>query len=266
MTKKNKAYFGYLKKEALSSLSNEEKMALFISEKLFTTTKILSLTSKTAINLLDPEQYKTVKKPVKALLNAYYSHITNTFQEYIENIFIDFFHSFNNQIFALENPEVKKIARLHYLTIIDNIHSPNFDIVRMSENNNGFPKVNNATKLELYSIKQDTFKTRAVQEYSKGLDQFLMGNSKKFNDGLLSEIPILKEIIQFEGDLKILLALNEEFKFEEFDFNYAPKIKSNGSIKTNTLPLSQIPETSLPMPTQEEMNQYVLDYVFSKKD
>lgn len=266
MTKKDKDYFGYLKTEKLHSLYVEEKMTLFISKKLFTSTRVLNLTPKTAINLLDPEQYKTVKEPVKALLNAYYSHITNTFREYIENIFIDFFHSFNNQIFALENPEIKKIARLHYLTIIDNIHSPNFDIVRMTKNANGIPKVNNATKLELYSIKQDTFKTRAVQEYSKGLDQFLMGNIKNFNDGLLSEIPILKEIIQFEGDLKILLALNEEFKFEEFDFNYAPKIKSSGSIKTNTLPLSQIPDTSLLMPTEEEMNQYLLDYVFSKKD
>ncbi len=262
-------YFGYLKKENLSTLSPDDKISLFLSKNLYTSSKVLNLPTNTPVNLLDPVNFKIVREPIKELLNDYYEYITSKYQEHIEHLLIDFFHSFNDLVFAMEDLEAKKIGRLHYLRIANSIQSPNLDIVRMYENATGIAKVKNASKLELYSIREDVLKIRAIQEYPKGLDQFLMGNSKHFNNELISEIPILEEIIQFKGDLKILLALNDEFLFEEFDFNYAPKIENNNSIKTktnNTLPLSQIPDTSLPMPTEEEMDQYLLEYVFSKKD
>lgn len=268
MTKKKIEYFGYLKGEKLNELTLEQKLNYFVSKKLFTTTKVVKLTSNTAVNLLDSNNYKIVHEPVRQLLEAYYYFITHTFQEHINTVLIDFFHVFNNQIIGLKNKESKMIGRLYFLNIINNKHSPNFDIVRMSENANGIPKVDNAPKLELYYIKRDAIKNRTATEYSLGLDEFLMGNSNHFNNKMISEIPILQEIIQYEGELKILLALNEEYQFEKNIVSPPPMVKNGSSI--NIEPSSNPPSDklgiSVSMPTEEEMDAYLMKHVFSKKD
>jgi hypothetical protein len=264
MTKKKIEYFGYLNGEKLNDLNLEKKLNYFISKKLFTATKVLQLTSNTAVNLLDSTNYKIVHEPVKELLEAYYCFITHNFQEHINTVLIDFFHIFNNQLIGLKKKEAKMVARLHFLTLINNTNSPNFDIVRMSEGLNGIPNVDNASKIELYTIKKEALKHQLVNENEKGLDEFLMGNSDYFSNQLISENSIFQEIIKFESDLKILLSLNEKYKFEKFEISLVSVSDGQNPAKYKTQPISDKWKEGLTMPTEKEMDDYLIRYVFSR--
>ena len=262
MTKKKIEYFGYLKGEKLNTFGPEQKLNHFVTKKLFVATKALKLSSNIAINLLDTNNYKTIHEPSKELIEAYFNFFIHTYQENINNVFIDFFHSYNNQIVGLKKKEAKMIGRFLFLNIINNKHSPNFDIVHLLENANGIPKLENTPKLELYYIKRDALKLRVIHEYPKGLDEFLMGNSNHFNSNLINEVPILKETTQFEGELKILLALNEEYQFIKRE-SIQTLIETN-SIPTST-PIPKKIGLTATMPSEEEMNAYLMKHVFSKK-
>lgn len=263
MTKRNIAYFGYLKGGELNRFTHEQKLEHYVSKKLFVATKVIKLAPNTAINLLDPSNFNIVYEPMKELLEAYYSFLAHTYREYINNVFIDFFHLFNNQIIGLKKKEAKMIGRLLFLYIINNKYSPNFDIVQMLESANGIQRLENTPKLELYYIKRDALKHRSATGYPLGLDNFLMGNSNHFNDTLINEVPIIKEIIPFEGELKILLALNEEYQYEKHKA-FQPSIEVN-STPTSTPTSKKIGFTAT-MPTDEEMDAYLMKHVFSRKD
>lgn len=264
MTKKSIDYFGYLKGEKLNEITPEEKSALFIKKKLFVITKMLELSLNTNVNLFDKSNFKTIHEPSKGLIEAYYNFLLQIFKEHTNSVFIDFFHLYNNQIIGLKKKEAKKIGRLLFLNIINNTHSPNFDIVHMLENVNGIPKVENTPKIELYHIKRDTLKSRVIKEFPKGLDEFLLGNSKFFTNNLTREIPIIKELIQFEGELKVLLALNDEYQFEKHQ-PIQPLIEKNNIESFTTPTLKKVGLTSS-MPTEEEMDAYLMKHVFSKKN
>mgnify|MGYP003631648524 FL=1 len=157
------------------------------------------------------------------------------------------------------------VARLLFLDIINNGHSTDFDILHMLENANGIAKLENTPKLELYYIKRDALKHRAATGYPLCLDNFLMSNSNHFNSQLINEILILKEIIQFKGELKILLALNKEYQFEK---NKAVPIVENmgtSSRKPSYIPPTNKMDKSTTMPTDEEMDAYLMKHVFSRK-
>lgn len=260
-------YFGCLKKIDMDTLSDKEKLDLYIKKGMYTSSQVMNLNFDTKMDLLDPKNYTTVQKPAKELTLAYYKYLTSTYQEQIDGVLIDFFHSFNNQILTLETKKAKKIARQHYLSIVNGEQSPNFDLVGMSQNEKGIKKVQNTPKLELYSIKQDALRTRLVDEYKQGLDCYLLGEAGHFNTALINRIPILKEIIQFESEFKILNTLNEEYEFENLETRPVDKVmvESSAIEEAVSLPLTQKKEITLTMPSDEEMDKYLLEYVFSKK-
>ncbi|MBQ4915271.1 hypothetical protein J8L85_12535 [Maribacter sp. MMG018] len=265
MTKKGKDYFGYLKGVKLNSLSIEEKMDLFVSRKLFTSKKVLSLTLKKPLNLSDSSLYKTEQEPLKNLLDSYYTYVSKVYQEHIDNTIIDFFHMFNNQIYGLKNKQAKAIARLYYINIINNKNTPNIEVEKMFKNENGIPEVDMMPKLELYYDYQESYKYRLIKEFPKGLDEYLMGNSNYFTTKLIDNTPILKEVAQFEGKFKILLSLNDKYRFEKIAAPQKVEVELPSKTKP-CIPRSKNNERiDYPIPTEEEMDEYILKHVFSKK-
>ena len=261
-------YFGCLKEKDLNALSDREKIELFVSKGLYTSSSVMLINFDTQMNYLDPKNHTTVQEPAKELTLAYYRFITGTYQEQINSIFLDFFFSFNNQVLTLETKKAKKIARQHYLSIVNGEQSPNFDLVNMYKNEKGIQKVHNTPKLELYSIKQVFLGTRLINEYRTGLDFYLLGDAGHFNTALIDRIPILKEIIRFEGEFKILNTLNEEYEFERLESTPVDnvEVESSATEETVSLPLTQKKDITLTMPSEEEIDQYLLEYVFSKKE
>ncbi|MGO4921383.1 hypothetical protein [Maribacter spongiicola] len=256
-------YFGCLKGEKLNELSSDQRLKLFKSKNLYVTSRVLNLTSNTAINLLDASKFKVIQEPSKELLNTYYMFLKQAYQEDINNVFFNFFHQFNNHIIGLKKKEAKRVSRLLYLNIINNKQAPSFDIVHMLENANGIPKLENTPKIDLYFMKRDTMKYRIIEEYPKGLDEFLIGDTTHFEKNLKDNVSIIKEVIQFEGELKIILALNEEYKFEKRNIIQSIP-KDIGDDKNQQTTLNKIGLTAT-MPTDEEMDTYLMEHVFSKK-
>lgn len=263
MAKRNMNYFGCLKGELLNELSSEQRLKFFKTKKLFVTTRVLNLPSNTPINLLDSNNFKVRLEPSKELLDTYYKFLIHTYQEYINNVFINFFHQFNNQIIGLKKKEAKMVGRVLYVSIINNKTSPNFDFVHMLENANGIPKLENTPKLELYYVKRDALKQRAINEHPNGLDEFLLGNSNHFDLKIKDDVAIFKEIIQFEGELKIILALNDEYQFEKNKTFQSPTIDKNNIEKPNLSVNSKAFKNKIP--TEEEMDAYLMKHVFSEK-
>ena len=260
-------YFGCLKETDLNALSDREKIELFVSKGLYKTIPKLNITFNAEVYTTDESNYQTICEPVQELTSAYYKFILNNYHEQIDAVFLDFFHLFNNEILTLETKKSKKIARQHYLYIVYGNQSPKFDLVGMSQNQKGIQKVRNTPKLELFSIKQYVLKTRAISEYLNGLVCYLLGDAEHFNNELANEIEILEEIIRFEGDFKILSTLNEEYKFENLETEPTDKGEGEGSVTNETvsLPLPHKKESTLTMPSEEDMDNYLLEYVFSKK-
>tara|TARA_R110000744_G_scaffold97100_1_gene187650 strand:+ start:2480 stop:2767 length:288 start_codon:yes stop_codon:yes gene_type:complete len=93
MTKRNVAYFGYLKDRELNGFSPKQKLDHYVSKKLFVAKKVLKLPSNTRVDLSDASIYRTILEPSKELLEAYYSFLAHTYREYLNNVFIDFFPS-----------------------------------------------------------------------------------------------------------------------------------------------------------------------------
>ncbi len=260
-------YFGCLNKIDFNALSDREKVELFVTKGLYTTFPKLNITFNAEVYTTDEKNYQTICEPVKELTSAYYKFLTTIYREKINILMLDFFHLFNNEILTLENKKAKKIARQYYLSIVYGEQSPEFDLVGMSQNEKGIKKVRNTPKLELFSIKQDFLKTRSISEYLNGLVCYLLGDAKHFNNELANEIEILAEIIRFEGDFKILSTLNEEYKFENVKTEPIDKNEGEGSVTNETvsLPLPHKKENTLTMPSEEDIDNYLVEYVFSKK-
>ena len=260
-------YFGCLSKIDLHALSDKEKINLFVSKGLYITFPKLNLTFNTEVSTTDEKYYQTICEPVKELTSAYYNFLTKIYQEKINVLMLDFFHVFNNEILTLETKKAKKIARQYYLSIVYGEQSPKFDLVGMSQNEKGIKKVRNTPKLELFSIMQDVLKTRSISEFLNGLVCYLLGDAEHFKNELANEIEILAEIIRFEGDFKILTTLNEEYKFEQLEIKTVEKNEGESSLidETVSLPLPHKKESTLTMPSEEDIDNYLLEYVFSKK-
>jgi len=264
MDKRRKNYFGCLANEGLLELTNEQRLNLFKKKKLYISSIVVAIPFNKTINLNDKSNFKTRLEPCPPLLDAYYAFILQRYQEHINNVFINFFHQFNNHTIGLKKKEAKIIARLLFMNIINNRNAPGFDFVHLLENPDGIPKLENTPKIELYYTKREAMKLNAIQNYPEGLNEYLTGNANYFNEKLIDKVTILKEIIQFEGELKIILTLNKQYKFEKYS-TPLPSIDNQSETKSSKKTLKD-PIFKNKIPTEQEMDDYLMKYVFSEKE
>ena len=69
----------------------------------------------------------------------------------------------------------------------------------------------NTVEIELWLLYNFYKKSRAIKEFPIGLDEFLLGNSKYYTNDLTHEIPIFKELIQFDGEVLEFIKTDEPF-------------------------------------------------------
>lgn len=91
-----------------------------------------------------------------------------------------------------------------------------------------------------------------------------MGNSNHFDLKIKDDVAIFKEIIQFEGELKIILALNDEYQFVKNKTFQSPTIDNTNIKKPNLSVNSKAFKNKIP--TEEEMDAYLIKHVFSEKN
>lgn len=248
-------------------MSEKDKAALFVSKGLYSNSQVLGISFNTSIEFDEPSNYKTVQEPFKELTTSYYKFITHTYRKWITDRFMGFFFEFNKEVMIMEPKKAKRIAREHYISIAESMEGPKLDMLYMTKSAFGTDRVKNATIMELFSIRQGALSIRAIQEHPDGLDQFLMGNSEYFNDDLISKAPILEEILRFEVDFKILLTLNEDYRFEEIGIQSVKTVQNEPTLKTEmaTKTPTKKSYSRTEMPSEEEIEQYLIKHVFSKK-
>ena len=263
MDKRRKKYFGCLANEGLQELTSEQRLKLFKKKKLYISSSVVAIPFNKTINLKDKSNFKIRLDPCPPLVEAYYAFILQRYQENINNVFINFFHQFNNHTIGVKKKEAKIIARLLFMNIINNKNAPGFDFVHLLENPDGIPKLENTPKIELYYTKREAMKLNAIQNYPEGLNEYLTGNANYFNEKLIDKVTIIKETIQFEGELKIILALNKQYKFEK----YSTSLSSIGNQSENKSSKKTLKDPIFrnKIPTDDEMDAYLMEYVFSEK-
>ena len=261
-------YFGFFEKTDLLSLSEEERIDLYISKGLYLSIDQISIPLDGTPIAIIKENSRKVIEPSKELTEAFYGFIVSNYADLITNMFIDFFYNYNRQTTLLEPLEVKKIARGHYLYIAEKILQDRIDLVRMHKGPNGRQRVSNAEKLELFDIQRDVLPLNLITKFPEGLARFLMGDNRFFANALILDVPILDEIVTFEAYLKVLLNLNDEFGFEKddyFEVEGAGTPEANPDEAQTAIPGKKSNKKKRPVLTDAEALRYLLDNVFKKQ-
>ncbi|MRX62579.1 hypothetical protein [Maribacter luteus] len=260
-------YLGLLEKLDLLSLSEKERTALYISKGIFVEENKISLQIG-GLSEMALQNSTKVQVPSTNLVIAFHNFILANYANLSTDIFIDFFYGYNNQTFGLEPLEIKRIARDHYLSISNNILKTRLDLVRLENTPSGDHVVKNAEKLELFALHRDVLPRNLIKMFPEGLAHFLMGDTGYFNNALVDKAPILKEIVTFEGYLKVLLDLNKKFGFEKS----SPLNVKNEDVPKNN-PIRDDKEISKQKSNKvrrsvlsdEEAIHYLINNIFKKK-
>ena len=210
-------HFGCLK-DVVFDKSNETEISDFlIKEGIFemiieATGDPLTIKDGIMDFIFSPEH--RIVEPKKALVDEFYSFIMNDVFKYtiLENK-LEFFSSFNNQIFGLEFLEQKKIALDHFNRIYNDNHINVITPFETKISETGIKHTYTYGKLQLLSYQLDGFKRNLVNKIT--LNNYLNGNKDFFTKENLLEKYDIEDEIQFEIWVQILVELNDRFKFEE---------------------------------------------------
>lgn len=256
-------YFGRLKHIDLISLNEEEKIKLYTKRRLFEKHHVYSVSLKIKTNESN-NNFKVVLEPKKQLVLDYYGFLKDNYVHFIEDNCMLYLHPFNEITFGMGPKKVKIVARNYYLHIADNIKEKNIKWVRFDPTAKGTKKIVNSTPLEDCYDKRTTLAMRAIQEHREGLENFLMGKKEFFTSELITNVPVINEIIKFEGGLQSLLALNEDFSFEEDRFFNVTMAKETEPLDSENKKLGKKSRKAI-LPTDQEAKEYLIDTLFRKK-
>lgn len=107
-------YFGLFEKTDLLSLSEEERVALYVSKGLYLMLDQISIPMDGTPIAITKANSRKVTEPRKELTDAFNNFIVSNYGMVITDVFIDFIYNYNRQTALLEPLEIKKIARHYY--------------------------------------------------------------------------------------------------------------------------------------------------------
>ncbi|KAA2217174.1 hypothetical protein [Maribacter flavus] len=257
-------FFGKLKHIDLISLDEEEKIKLYTKRRLFAKRHVYSVSLKIKANKSN-NNFKVVLEPKRNLFLDYYGFLKDNYIRSIKDECMLYLHPFNEITFGMEKMDVKRVARQYYLHIAGTIKEKSIKWVRFDPTAKGTKRIVNSTPLEDCYDKRTTLAMRAIQEHREGMEHFLMSKKEYFNSKLIDTVPIINELIKFEGGLQSILALNEDFSFEEdvyFNVNMAKEIEPLDSVNRMLGKKSK----KATMPTDQEAKEYLINTLFRKRD
>lgn len=215
---KNK-YFGYLKELDFHEGNYNDEIEYLIKHSILDKTPSLSAplyfnkTKKIWIapineNYINHQYYKL--RPI--VLQEYYDFLVNQYQENINQPFIAFLLALDERLFGLDQNEQKNIALDNFNRTYSTIE-PMFIIPEIKLSKTGIEYLEKVSRFKKLKEHQETLKS-AHCIYDKYNKQFLYGNNDFFDNELILDNSNLEHVIKFETKLKILLNLNDRFKFE----------------------------------------------------
>ncbi len=151
-------------------------------------------------------------KPNKDLLDAFYNYIITKYQVVIDRNIHSFFYDFEELVYGLDDKDSKRIALQKFNEIyrVINIKGLNFSNNYKSENGINITQ-SKGRMFMLFGIREAMKSSIGLQE---NIVSFLIGFDEYFTSPEFTDEEVFKDLIRFESNLKILVQLNEQYKFE----------------------------------------------------
>jgi len=274
-------YFGCIPQEQFEPLSSAEKIAFLLSKDIYRTINEIDIPLGEWVHIA-PENAIEKHEPNKIVIQQLYNFVIERYAEFISQQFYSFQIDFNEKKYGLKKSKQKKLALAHFKDQYEHIASKKIALVTQRNLENGGVVIENVPKLEFLKEQQRTLLSNLWK--TELLEQFLFGNKDYFVTSLINEIKILKEVIDFEVALSIMLSLNGRFKFEN-DVSFSNDGENTVDKKSEEHPLntekeaSEAPITKVVTRTEElkkmvtkkivlsdeEAMQYLIENIFSKK-
>lgn len=214
-----KKYFGILNNEEVTTLEVEELLDYYIENELFYVSHSYS------IDKIGIENPKIDLKPTQEVINAFYDYLTKELSRNINRQFLLFFSDFNDKIYGLGSKEQQKIALKQFNKLYKKIKVLEASFVKRQKDANGIEQVQNMNRFDFLKGRQIAEKQQVAT--TENILEFLNGNEAYFNREQFHSNPNTKQFIAFEANLKILISLNGQYKFEEdFHFTDLAKLKN----------------------------------------
>jgi len=214
-----KKYFGILNNEKVNNLDVEELLDFYIKNDLF------YILHRYSIDTIETENPKIDLKPTQEVINAFYDYQLKAFDSNINQQFLQFFSEFNDRIYGLGNKEQQKIALKHFNKLYKKVKVLEASFVKREKDDNGIELVKNMNRFDFLKGRQNAQKQQVAT--TENILQFLNGNDIFFKTKQFQNNPNTIQFIEFEANLKILISLNGQYKFEEdFHFTDLAKMKN----------------------------------------
>ncbi|WP_047247496.1 hypothetical protein [Maribacter thermophilus] len=147
------------------------------------------------------------------VLQEYYMFLKDHYQKKIDGPFLEYSLRLDDELYGLDRNSQNKIALKKFKDLFNTI-----DIFFVSPEKQispqGIEHMQRISRTKLLHKAQNAMKQRQ-RIYDDSIKQFLLGNKEYFNDHLAENNTYIAFTIKFESELKILLSLNDRFKFEE---------------------------------------------------
>lgn len=210
-------YYGFLEKEKFITWEKKKQVDYLVSEKACCWSRIIAGSINENVLVGDLNESKLVFRPSDDTIEEFHEFIVTKYDHLISIGFVSFFRDFNNSVFGLDIKEQRRFALKRFNEIYKKVDVPQIEIIERKkefgiidhiENSNRFVKllqISSAKIIELCPLP-------IAMEY-------FYGNEVFFNSEVFKNLDSFKEIISFETDLKILVNLNESYRFED-DFYF----------------------------------------------
>lgn len=209
-------YFGILKDKKLDTLSVKELAGVLLEKKLFYISNTLNgeiVEGKMRFDMRGPLT-KTLLPEVD-LVNSLYDYLKQILRVEIDAPFLKYFSEFDENSFGLEPLDKKKIAIKDFKVFYGKVKGLEGDLIERRKSENGIEHVTVMNRFLFLKGRQNAIKGEVASTEKEYVFEYLNGNENYFEKDPLIKMGEIKEIVEFESSLKILTALNDQFKFEE---------------------------------------------------
>lgn len=154
-------------------------------------------------------------KAIDELAVSIYDYLKEIFKKNIETILLNRTFGLNNSVFGIQ--EKDKLRSLHLFAFkecYDMIKLKGIDFAQKGVDENGITDFQIKGCFFNLNSQKNAFKYRLAEDRVLIIN-FLFGNTSYFDVFLLKDSELLRDIVNFEGNLQFLLKINNQYKFEE---------------------------------------------------
>lgn len=275
-------YLGCIKQKEFEGFSPQQQSEFLVSKGIWMLMNRMTLKKNHGIDKIDSELTQ-LPVPKTDVANEFYQFIVARYESSIFTPFYNFSLGFNEDRYGLKKSKQKQLALRHFKDYFETLANKSIAIGFDVKLENGGTYLEPMNKLQIIYAQQNALKSELSK--TKLLNQFLFGNTAFFTLALIEDFKLLEEIIYFEGILKILVSLNDQYHFEKTGVLTSTTPKKTQKKTQNTLSktVKNTPNPSkkpieypvleekqpikkrVPLISDEEAIEYLIATVFTKK-